>query len=318
MLFSFLFLRADQHVDPYSSVPLLHSAAYVTATGWAPRSPEQLTTLNPALSQDWPSSPLPSPTSSSTSGSPYAHPVLGRHGGTSTTTTTTSACTLYVPSSQSVASCNSSPHDHNHCVDSSVWLHPSTVADQIQQQQQQQQQSYLNLNLHLHHQISSYPSGTGSLHQTLQHPSDLGNHQNPVLTSGSGPHEYAQSYHETQSQAAAHHHQQQQQQHHHHHQQQQQNQLMHLHSQQGDAASPQSSNDHQYDPSKDHHQEIGYQDQNNPESNDVQDTSERRYISTVIDHRHSANLQQQDQGSGESQTGWTPLTPPPATQTTAI
>ncbi|XP_043269373.1 T-box transcription factor T homolog [Venturia canescens] len=312
------YLQDEQHVDPYGPVPLLHSTAYVTATGWPPRSPEHLTTLNPALSQEWSSSPLPSPTSSSTAGSPYAHGVLGRHGGAAaatTATTTTASCALYVPSSQSVANCNSSPHEHVHCADSSVWLHPTPMSDQMQQHQQQQ--SYLNLNLHLHHQIASYPPSNPGLHQGLQHPSELGEHANlssPSPSAAQQQHDYSQSYQQPTMghHEHHHHHHQHQQQHHNHHQQ---SQLIHLHSQQTGSVSPQSVTDHQYDPSKDH-QDIGYPDQPNTETNDVPvESPERRYVTSVIDHRHS---HQQDPNPSESQSAWTPLSPPPATQTTAI
>ena len=167
-------------MDPYSPVPILHSAAYVAATGWSPRSPEQHSSLNSSLAPEWPSSPSSSPTSPSSSS--YPHSALGRHGCITTTAATTAACTLYVPSIPT--GCNPSPHEQSHCSDSSVWLHPSNVSDQIQQQQQQQ--SYLNLNLHLHHQISSYPGGSPGLHQSL-HPA--GN--SPGISVPSS-HEYSQ------------------------------------------------------------------------------------------------------------------------------
>ena len=172
-----LYQITDQHVDPYSPVPILHSAAYVAATGWPSRSPEHLSTLNSSLGPEWPSSPSPSPTSPSAPS--YPHSGLGRHG-CITTTAVTSPCTLYVPSIPS--GCNAAPLEQNHCTDPSVWLHPSSVSDQIQQQQQ----SYLNLNLHLHHQISSYPGSSSGLHQAL-HPAG-----NPPGIPVPSTHEYSQ------------------------------------------------------------------------------------------------------------------------------
>ncbi|KOC69452.1 T-related protein [Habropoda laboriosa] len=62
------YIQDEQRADPYSSVQLLHSTAYVAAPGWSPRSPESLQNLNPAClppTQEWPTSPSPSPTSSS-------------------------------------------------------------------------------------------------------------------------------------------------------------------------------------------------------------------------------------------------------------
>ncbi|XP_012282323.1 brachyury protein homolog A [Orussus abietinus] len=281
------YLQEEQHVDPYSPVPLLHSAAYVAATGWSPRSPEPMGSLNSALTQDWPSSPSPSPTSSAAAAASYSHSVLGRHAGSTTTSTTTTTCALYVPSAP--PGCSPVPHEHAHCTDSSGWLHSSAGGDQMQQQQQQQQQQqpYLNLNLHLHHQISSYPSGApGTLHQTLH-----SSNGDPNSVSSPAQHDYAPEYHHPGPPT--------------HHQ------LLHLHQPEGPTAPPA-----EYDPPKEH--EIAYADQGNPED-DVSVESDRRYAATVIDHRHASHHHHhpQDPSSEDHQT-WTPLTPPPAPQTTAI
>lgn len=263
----------DENVDPYNTVPILHSA-YVT-TGWS-RSPEPL-----AMPQEWPASPLPSPTSSSPSGSAYTHVPLGRHSSTSTPTT---SCTFYIPP---VPACNSSPHEH--IVESSSWLHPSSgISDQSQQQ------SYLNLNLHLHHQIPTYSRAPSSSLSVLQQAgNEIGN--SSTLTTG---HEYATTYHQAANESEQH-----------HHHQHQQSQLIQLHSQ-SEAPSPVD-----YDPTKNHHGISGYQEQNqdNDDARGVED--DRRYVNTVIDHRH----QRDNSGTGdETQNGWTPLTPPAAAQNTII
>lgn len=277
------YMQDEQHVDPYSPVPILHSAAYVAATGWSPRSPEQISSLNSSLAPEWPSSPSPSPTSPSAAS--YPHSALGRHG-CITTSATTAACTLYVPTIPS--GCNPSPHEQNHCSDSSVWIHPSSVSDQIQQQQQQ---SYLNLNLHLHHQISSYPAASHGLHQTLH---STGTPPGIIPPS----HEYQQEYH----------HQNHSHQHH-------QTQLLHLQSHSETTSSPVT----EYEAPKDHH-EIAYPNPNNPEEVDISNEEDRRFVTTVIDHRHNHHHQQQphDPSTDDDQSaGWTPLTPPPVPQTTA-
>ncbi|KZC05657.1 T-related protein [Dufourea novaeangliae] len=80
------YIQDEQRADPYGPVQLLHSTAYVTASGWSPRSPESLQNLSPAClppAQEWPTSPSPSPTSSS-------HTVFSRGVvGTSSPTTAT-------------------------------------------------------------------------------------------------------------------------------------------------------------------------------------------------------------------------------------
>ncbi|XP_015121392.1 T-box transcription factor T [Diachasma alloeum] len=253
--------QEDENVDPYSSVPLLHSA-YVT-TGWS-RSPEPLS-MNP-LPQEWPSSPLPSPTSSPAAPS-YS---LGR---SSVPTPTT--CTFYIPSAPSS---NTSPHEHPHIVETSTWLHPPSVSDQVQQQQ-----SYLNLNLHLHHQIPSY-SRTPTL-SVLQSTETEVNHS--PIPSG---HEYPQSYQQTTDQG------------------EHQSHLLQLQSQGS------SSPSEDYDPSKNHHS-IGYQEQNQNQENETGE-DERRYVNTVIDHRLSSH--QRNSASADTQGGWSPLTPTTVTQNTAL
>ncbi|XP_011305052.1 T-related protein isoform X2 [Fopius arisanus] len=247
--------QEDENADPYSSVPLLHSA-YVT-TGWS-RSPEPLS-MNP-IPQEWPSSPLPSPTSPT--GPPY---TLGRSPSATPTT-----CTFYIPSAPT---CNTSPHDHPHIVETSTWLHPPSVPDQVQQQQ-----SYLNLNLHLHHQIPTY-SRTPALSVLQSNETEVNSSSIP-----SG-HDYPQSYHQNPNQG------------------EHQSQLLQLHSQ--GASSPPGD----YDPSKNHHS-IGYQEQSQEGETGEDD---RRYVTTVIDHRLS---HQRNSGSNDNQSGWTP--PPTVTQNTAL
>ena len=77
-----------------------------------------------------------------------------------------------------------------------------------------------------------------------------------------------------------------------------------------------SPSETEYEGPKDHH-EISYSNQNNPEEVEIPNEDERRFVSTVIDHRH--NHHQHDPTADNHQTSeWTPLTPPPASQTTAI
>ncbi|XP_043598669.1 T-box transcription factor T isoform X2 [Bombus pyrosoma] len=278
------YIQDEQRTDPYGSVQLLHSTAYVAAPGWSPRSPESLQNLNPAClppTQEWPTSPSPSPTSSS-------HAVFSRGVVGTASPTTATGCTLYVPSNLS-----SVPQEHSHCTDTSAWIHPTTLSEQ----QQQQQQSYLNLNLHLHHQMSSYTSvpHTG-LHHSL-HPN--GTDAVPSVD------EYVHEYHASPVQSTT---PDRHSQHHH-------SQMLHMQPiQQTGTVSPVSV---EYDtPSKEHHISVSYSEQNTDTLNDVQADENRRYLTTVIDRHHR---QDSDIANNEHQaTAWTPLTPPPAPQTTAI
>ncbi|XP_071870323.1 T-domain transcriptional activator brachyenteron isoform X2 [Bombus fervidus] len=278
------YIQDEQRTDPYSSVQLLHSTAYVAAPGWSPRSPESLQNLNPAClppTQEWPTSPSPSPTSSS-------HAVFSRGVVGTASPTTATGCTLYVPSNLS-----SVPQEHSHCTDTSAWIHPTTLSEQ----QQQQQQSYLNLNLHLHHQMSSYTSvpHTG-LHHSL--------HPNGTDTVPSVD-EYVHEYHASPVQSTT---PDRHSQHHH-------SQMLHMQPiQQTGTVSPVSV---EYDtPSKEHHISVSYSEQNTDTLNDVQADENRRYLTTVIDRHHR---QDSDIANNEHQAAaWTPLTPPPAPQTTAI
>lgn len=279
-----LIIITEQRTDPYGSVQLLHSTAYVAAPGWSPRSPESLQNLNPAClppTQEWPTSPSPSPTSSS-------HAVFSRGVVGTASPTTATGCTLYVPSNLS-----SVPQEHSHCTDTSAWIHPTTLSEQ----QQQQQQSYLNLNLHLHHQMSSYTSvpHTG-LHHSL-HPN--GTDAVPSVD------EYVHEYHASPVQSTT---PDRHSQHHH-------SQMLHMQPiQQTGTVSPVSV---EYDtPSKEHHISVSYSEQNTDTLNDVQADENRRYLTTVIDRHHR---QDSDIANNEHQAAaWTPLTPPPAPQTTAI
>ncbi|KAG8037634.1 hypothetical protein G9C98_005845 [Cotesia typhae] len=242
----------------------------------------------PALPQEWPASPLPSPTSSSPA--PYTHlSPLGRPGNSSTVPTT---CTFYIPQA-----CNTT-HEH----ESSNWLHPG-MSDQVTQQQQQQQ-SYLNLNLHLHHQLPSY-SPRGTTLQVLQQANDITQH------STGQEHTYDhQGYHQSSDQNHP-----------------DQTHLLELHSQ---SESTSAISGDQYDP-KTHNQNhshnhdlTGYQDN---QDNDTRVSEARRYVTSVIDHRHpvvspaaasaTAVSNQRDPGDGDNQT-WTPLTPSPVTQNSSI
>ncbi|XP_076752372.1 T-domain transcriptional activator brachyenteron isoform X2 [Xylocopa sonorina] len=279
------YIQDEQRTDPYSSVQLLHSTAYVAPPGWSPRSPESLQNLNPAClpsTQEWATSPSPSPTSSS-------HAVFSRGVVGTSSSTTATGCTLYVPSNLP-----SVPPEHTHCADTSAWIHPTTLSEQ----QQQQQQSYLNLNLHLHHQMSSYTSVPhAGLHHSL-HPNGTDAVQ-PVD-------EYVHEYHASpvQSTTPDRHSQQ------HHH-----SQMLHLQPiQQTGTVSPVSV---EYDtPSKEHHIAVSYSEQNADTLNDVQSDENRRYLTTVIDRHHR---QDSEIASNDHQAAtWTPLTPPPAPQTTAI
>ncbi|KAF7994449.1 hypothetical protein HCN44_003921 [Aphidius gifuensis] len=294
------YLQEEENVDPYNTVPILHSA-YVT-TGWS-RSPEPIS-MNP-IPQEWPASPLPSPTSSSPSGSAYVS--LGRHSSVNTPTT---SCTFYIPP---VPPCNSSPHDH--IVESSSWLHSTGITDQSQTSQ-----SYLNLNLHLHHQIPSYSRAPSSLSVLQQASNDIVGPS--VLSTG---HDYGITYHQQNSEQE--HHQQQQQQHHHHHHQQHhhhhQSQLIQLTSQ-TDAPSPVN-----YDTIKNHHDITGYHEQRQNNNTDTRggvvvaivddNDDDKRYVNTVIDHRLAGQHQRDTSTTrDDTQSGWTPLTPPPATQNTIL
>ncbi|XP_031836750.1 T-domain transcriptional activator brachyenteron isoform X1 [Nomia melanderi] len=278
------YIQDEQRTDPYSPVQLLHSTAYVTASGWSPRSPESLQNLSPAClppAQEWPTSPSPSPTSSS-------HAIFSRGVVGTSSPTTATGCALYVPSNLP-----SVPQEHGHCTDASAWIHPSTLSEQ----QQQQQQPYLNLNLHLHHQMSSYTSVPHSnLHHSL-HP----NGTDTVPPVDEYVHEYQAS--PVQSTTPDHHPQ-------HHHPQ-----MLHLQPiQQTGTVSPVSV---EYDtPPKEHHIPVSYSDQNTDTLNDVQPDENRRYLTTVIDRHHRP---ESDIAANDHQTtAWTPLTPPPAPQTTAI
>ncbi|XP_076653720.1 T-domain transcriptional activator brachyenteron isoform X1 [Halictus rubicundus] len=278
------YIQDEQRADPYSPVQLLHSTAYVTASGWSPRSPESLQTLSPAClppAQEWPTSPSPSPTSSS-------HAIFSRSVVGTSSPTTATGCALYVPSNLP-----SVPQEHGHCTDASAWIHPSSLSEQ----QQQQQQPYLNLNLHLHHQMSSYASVP---HTGLHHPLHP-NGTDTVPPVDDYVHEYQAS--PVQSTTPDRH-----QQHHH-------PQMLHLQPiQQTGTVSPVSV---EYDtPPKEHHIPVSYADQNADTLNDVQQDENRRYLTTVIDRHHR---QESDIAANDHQTtSWTPLTPPPAPQTTAI
>ncbi|KAL6423574.1 hypothetical protein ACFW04_010249 [Cataglyphis niger] len=301
------YVQDEQHADSYTPMPLLHSTAYVTAPAWSPRSPESLQNLNStclpsAASQEWPTSPSPSPTS---------HTVLGRAVVGTASTTTVTGCTLYVPSQE---------QHGGHCADSS-WIHPTALEQQQQSQHQQQQQSYLNLNLHLHHQMSPYGSVS---HPGLHHGLHPQSGESVAPTDAS---EYVHEYHHaspvqstTPDQHRHHHHHQQQQQHPQHHSQ---TQMLHLQAlPQAETSSPVSV---EYDsPSKEQsHIPMGYPEQTADALNEVQPDDERRYL-TVVDrhpphHLHHHNHHRQDtEIAGEQQNAWTPLTPPPAPQTTAI
>ncbi|RLU18253.1 hypothetical protein DMN91_008609 [Ooceraea biroi] len=329
------YVQDEQHADPYAPMPLLHSTAYVAAPAWSPRSPESLQNLNsaclpPATSQEWPTSPSPSPTSST-------HAVLSRTVGTASAATTVAGCTLYVPSNLP-----SQEQHSGHCADSS-WIHSTTLEQQ--QQQQQQQQSYLNVNLHLHHQMSSYGSHAG-LHHGLHSQSE----ESTVPTDAT---EYAHEYHHHTSPVQSttpdqhrhhhHHHQQQQQQHH------PQAQMLHLQAlPQTDTPSPAPVRVQYDSPPKEHsHIQMNYPEQTTDTLNDVQPDDERRYLTTIVDrhpppappapppappapphhhnhhhqqhHHHHHNHHRQDtEITSEQPTAWTPLTPPPVPQTTAI
>ncbi|XP_024944629.1 uncharacterized protein LOC107271648 [Cephus cinctus] len=269
-------------------MPLLHSAAYVAATGWPTRSPESLTSLNTggcgatsltSLNQEWPSSPPSASSTSPASGfvSSYAHSSLSSNNTTTTASNTISSpCTLYVPSIPS----GNNHENHGHC-DSSGWLHSAEPL----------QQPYLNLNLHLHHQISSYQS----LNESVA----------PIASNGSNTphHEYASDYHNSGQPLVTSNH---------HH-----SELLQLQSPQTETANT-SANEYQ-EATKEHH-EISYQSQNNlEESVDVSGDAERRFTESVINHRrgHSHHFRRQDPTSPDHQTSWTSLTPPPAPQTTA-
>ncbi|XP_034943824.1 T-box transcription factor TBX19 [Chelonus insularis] len=269
------YLQEEENVDPFTSVPFLHSAAYVTSN-WPPRSPEPLPGLNPSLPQEWPASPLPSPTSSSPAPS-YSHVSLGRPGNGAAIPTT--ACTFYIP--QAPLPCNSTSHEHT--IESSNWLHSPPMSDQVQQQ------SYLNLNLHLHHQIPPYSRGAPALQVLQQSPNEIDN-QSGITTGHEYDHGYPQSVNHSENPA----------------------QLLQLPSQ----PDPSPTTTDQYDPSKGHHTIGGYQDSSSQDSNDTRVEINRRYVTTVIDHRHTSH--QRDPTIGEPQSGWTPLTPPTVTQNTSI
>ncbi|XP_033336078.2 T-domain transcriptional activator brachyenteron isoform X2 [Megalopta genalis] len=269
---------------PYSLRHKYIQDAYVTASGWSPRSPESLQTLSPAClppTQEWPTSPSPSPTSSS-------HAIFSRSVVGTSSPTTATGCALYVPSNLP-----SVPQEHGHCSDTSAWIHPSSLSEQ----QQQQQQPYINLNLHLHHQMSSYASVP---HSGLHHPL----HPNGADTVPSVD-DYVHDYQASPVQSTT---PDRHQQHHH-------PQMLHLQPiQQTGTVSPVSV---EYDtPPKEHHIPVSYADQNADTMNDVQPDENRRYLTTVIDRHHR---QESDIAANDHQTtAWTPLTPPPAPQTTAI
>ncbi|XP_012223017.1 T-box transcription factor T [Linepithema humile] len=310
------YVQDEQHADAYTPMPLLHSTAYVTAPAWSPRSPESLQNLNstclpPTAPQEWPTSPSPSPTSS-------AHAVLGRAVvGTASTATTITGCALYVPSNLP-----SQEQQGGHCAESS-WIHPTALDQQQQQQQQQQhqqqQQSYLNLNLHLHHQMSSYGSvpHTG-LHHGL-HPQS----GEPIAPADAS--EYVHEYHHASpvQSTTPDQHRHQQPQHH------SQAQMLHLQAlPQTETSSPVSV---EYDsPPKEHphHIPMAYAEQTTDALSEVQSNDDRRYL-TIVDrhpnhhhhhhHHHHHNHPRQDTEIADEQpNAWTPLTPPPAPQTTAI
>ncbi|KAF7408205.1 hypothetical protein HZH68_003053 [Vespula germanica] len=301
------YAQDEEHLDPYGTVPLLHSTTYVTPSSWSPRSPESLQSLNPACippppPQEWAASPSPSPTSSS-------HTTLARTVVGTMTPTSVTGCTLYVPAS---LPCNSMSQDHPHNSDSSAWIHSMALSDQQQhhqQQQQQQQQSYLNLNLHLHHQMPPYTTVShGGLHHVL-HPTD-----NETIPSAN-PAEYSvHEYHHApvspvQSTTPDQH----------LHKQQHHNMQM-LHLQPLPQTETTSPNAGEYDdPSKEHqHVTAVCPNQTVETLNNVQSDDERRCLAVVID-RHNHHRQNNQLANTDQQTNaWTPLTPPPAPQTTAI
>ncbi|KYQ51938.1 T-related protein [Trachymyrmex zeteki] len=249
------YVQDEQHGDTYAPMPLLHSTAYVAAPAWSPRSPESLQNLNstclpPVASQEWPTSPSPSPTSS--------HTVLGRAvvGTVSTTTVTGLHHTGLHPQSEEPVP----PPDTNEYV-------------------------------HEYH------------------------HASPVQSTTPDQHRHQQQHH---SQA----------------------QMLHLQAlPQTETSSPVSV---EYDsPPKEHsHIQIGYPEQTADALNEVQTDDERRYLTTVVDrhpppppppphhhhhhhhhhhpHHHHNHHRQDTEIAGEQSNAWTPLTPPPAPQTTAI
>ncbi|KAI4478173.1 hypothetical protein M0804_012131 [Polistes exclamans] len=316
------YTQDEEHLDPYGTVPLLHSTTYVTPSNWSPRSPESLQSLNPACippppppSQEWATSPSPSPTSSS-------HTTLARTVVGTMTPTSVTGCTLYVPAS---LPCNSMSQEHPHNSDSSAWIHSMALSDQQQQhhhqqqqqqhhqqQHQQQQQSYLNLNLHLHHQMPPYTTVShGGLHHVL-HQTD-----NETISSANSTEYSVHEYHHApvspvQSTTPDQHLHKQQHQHN--------MQMLHLQQQpltQNETTSPNAG---EYDdPSKEHHHVPGVCSNQTVETlNTVQSDDECRCLAVVIDrhnhHRQNSQLANTDQQAN----AWTPLTPPPAPQTTAI
>ncbi|KAK0174749.1 hypothetical protein PV327_010483 [Microctonus hyperodae] len=324
----------NENIDPYgSTVPLLHSTAYVSAN-WSPRSPEALPPINSSLSQEWPASPLPSPTSPSSSGIPYSHIPLGRAGTSTapTLSTTSTSCAFYIPQASSTT-CNSIPHEHAavHGVESTSWLHPTSAISDTIQQQQQQQQSYLNLNLHLHHhhQTSTYP-GRGSPALQVLHQTTINEIENHSATTATGQHDYNQSYH----QSPNHNHDDDD----HHHQAQ----LLQLHPHSDTICESPSTNANQYDLPTKSHTISGYQDQTTDDNgNNRMVNNDKRYATAIIDHHHHHHHQQQQQqrhdglthsqhdsenaittsaaaNTGDGQSGWTPLTPSPITQNATI
>ncbi|XP_012267292.2 T-box transcription factor T [Athalia rosae] len=276
------YIQDEQHVDPYGPVLLHSSAAYA---GWAPRSPE---TLSAGPLQDWPPA---SPSPSSSTSSPYGH-------SSSATTTTTTSCTLYVPSA---APCSTPTHGHTHCSEPTGWLHSAaSPSDQMQQQ-------YLNLNLHLHHQISPYPPTSPSLHQSLHTTNETGPENDE------SPHDYHSEFHHPAPPLHPHQH---------HHPQ------LHLQHPQG---TPSPSSVAEYDAPKELHSNINCAEQNNPEDDASNGVDAGRRFSSIVDHHHRQHhhqqqlqLQQQQQrqqdvqATAEHQSSWSPLTPTPPPQTTAI
>ncbi|EFN63703.1 T-related protein [Camponotus floridanus] len=261
------YVQDEQHADAYTPMPLLHSTAYVTAPAWSPRSPESLQNLNStclssAASQEWPTSPSPSPTSS-------AHTVLGRAVVGTASTTTVTGCTLYVPSQE----------QHGHCM-SPYGSVPHT-----------------GLHHGLHPQSGDPVAPTDASEYVHEY-----HHASPVQSTTPDQHR--------------HHHQQQHPQHH------SQAQMLHLQAlPQTETSSPVSV---EYDsPPKEHpHIPMGYPEQTADALNEVQPDDERRYL-TVVDrhpphHLHHHNHRQDTEIAGEQPNAWTPLTPPPAPQTTAI
>lgn len=77
-------------------------------------------------------------------------------------------------------------------------------------------------------------------------------------------------------------------------------------------------------PKEQSHIPMGYPEQTADALNEVQPDDERRYLTAVVDrhpphHLHHHNHHRQDtEIAGEQPNAWTPLTPPPAPQTTAI